>query len=115
MLNYPALQPLQRQRSQPAIGTEAMIYPSVDRGCENWDSASQETSQIRTDQSIDSNAEWEGTITPDSTDTVLPIPTADHSSRRRPFQSYEARAQTAETRQLVACIRCRMQRIRVCV
>jgi hypothetical protein len=35
-------------------------------------------------------------------------------TRRRPFQSSYHRQQTAQTRKLTACIRCRMQRIRVC-
>jgi len=32
---------------------------------------------------------------------------------RRPFQNHRDRQQTAQTRKLTACIRCRMQRIRV--
>jgi hypothetical protein len=35
------------------------------------------------------------------------------TSKRQPFKNPHDRKQTAETRKLAACVRCRMQRIRV--
>jgi len=123
---YPALIPSissELEMVQPRTQSQEMVYPVntwkerddswkrgepigplVDDSTDSFfvhssTSDSQELSEITSDDNLISESV-------SSVDVEL-------QARRGPFRSLSERAQTAQTRQLVACLRCRMQRIRV--
>ena len=111
---------------QPPPALPAMFYPTnISMGdkeflpllCEDQGYSTSNTLSGWVEQNIPSSLielSSESSLEPHSSDSGEmdcigesgPVP-------RRPFQSPQDRQQTAQTRKLTACIRCRMQRIRV--
>lgn len=126
LTNIPALKPSQVQQTQPTANDHDMTYPRInDSPCSNgWNQDAgigigmanghgyclcpnhlEETSLYS-----DYPHQWseEG----QDSDCVSTSEKAGNV-RRGPFRSQQERAETAQTRKLAACVRCRMQRIRV--
>jgi hypothetical protein len=122
--NFPVLQPTPVETSQPSINTQDMRYPrdplySVPT---SWDPnsrqagngigrhiAPQSYNAQNDDPHLDETQYSDGSEEEDP----APVLRGLGHSRRGPFKNIQDRQQTAETRKNKACIRCKMQRVRV--
>ncbi|KAI1461644.1 hypothetical protein F4805DRAFT_240428 [Annulohypoxylon moriforme] len=135
MSNYPTLQPNRPMTLQPSTSGESMVYPESVPSQQYFtqpdfrpDLPSSMTNEMMGAQhhyapsSLRQNSTAEG-ISPqevDSSRTASKLQELDilhpnqrpPAARRGPFKSNEIRQETAETRRIGSCIRCRMQRIR---
>ncbi|KAI1390162.1 uncharacterized protein F4822DRAFT_226236 [Hypoxylon trugodes] len=134
MSNYPTLQPNRPMTIQPSTSGEGMVYPDTlssqhffqppeyHHGMPNSMPNSVMGTQSYSPPSVRQNSMAEGmspreidrtriTSKPPGLDIVQPNQRPS-PARRGPFKSNNIREQTAETRRIGSCIRCRMQRIR---
>ncbi|KAI0890616.1 uncharacterized protein GGS22DRAFT_15894 [Annulohypoxylon maeteangense] len=135
MSNYPILQPNRPMTIQPSTSGEGMVYPESVSGQQYFtqpdfrpDLPSPMTNDMMgaqhhyTPSSLRQNSTAEDVLPQevDRTRTASKTRELDilhpnqrpPAARRGPFRSNEIRQETAETRRIGSCIRCRMQRIR---
>lgn len=113
------------QSMQPSADRPRMEYPEL-LGLSNasWDieqtteslGAATESDKIKSRSSSEENCSWDSKNS--SEDTLVKSDGTSSGkgtspTRRGPFRDPSDRAETAQTRKLTACLRCRMQRIRV--
>ncbi|KAI2602016.1 hypothetical protein GGR54DRAFT_654819 [Hypoxylon sp. NC1633] len=135
MPNYPTLQPTRPMAVQPTTGGEGMIYPGRSSGHQYYSHS--DIPQHGLPSNMSNHAMGTHSYSPSSprhnseAEPALPreldrtrivnkpreLDIAQPSqrpppARRGPFKSDDVRKQTAETRRIGSCIRCRMQRIR---
>ncbi|KAI2470016.1 hypothetical protein F4781DRAFT_197726 [Annulohypoxylon bovei var. microspora] len=135
MSNYPILQPNRPMTIQPSTSGEGMVYPEPVSGQQyfsqsdfhhglpssmtnNMMGAQQHytPSSLRQNSTAENAPPQKVDITQDASKPreldILHPNQRPPPARRGPFKSNEVRQETAETRRIGSCIRCRMQRIR---
>ena len=129
--NYPALSPTQMQTVQPTATKHEMAYPAIQSTISSDPWNQNTSSNIMNNRDYYSslhvrdahkkfagpnlNAEQAAWFSDDSQESDdVALGERSGSARRGPFRNIQDREQTAHTRKLTACVRCRMQRIRVC-
>jgi hypothetical protein len=123
-LSYPTLQPIQLH-SQPVFQNQEMTYVQMSSSSYMvpWNQPQQLNSTLPNEYSqapiIDSDTSHISVkVSPSDSDadnSSDSVTTVDKQgpSRRGPFKTAHEREQTAQTRKNAACVRCRIQRIRV--
>lgn len=111
--NYPAPAPIARPPSKDesiALDRDGVQYSATSRFERHESDASQYPSSVGLSSPVD-----EKTFARPDSHSVNIVTSYQKApvSKRGPFKNNEVREQTAETRRIGSCIRCRMQRIRV--
>jgi len=117
------LQPTPVEARQPLINAQYMAYPTdtAYRGENLWDDSTHADAEGTERRHVSQICDSDGDLNPQDNRYSEESEAPDHAvprrglgpSRRRPFQNPEDRIQTAQTRKDKACLRCRMQKVRV--